>query len=140
MIVGISSDAEEDLIDGYWFYERQSPGLGDYFRSCLIADIESLFSMPGVIRCGYGDDLSRRSARTLSVLRGRPKLRYGARGAWGDDLARTLRARFGVESVVLSCFVTAESSSSIPATTTQSSPMLIASRASHQSSSRSSSE
>jgi hypothetical protein len=27
MIVDISSDAEEDLIDGYWFYERQSPGL-----------------------------------------------------------------------------------------------------------------
>ena len=42
MIVDISSDAEEDLIEGYWFYERQSPGLGDYFRSCLIADIESL--------------------------------------------------------------------------------------------------
>ena len=29
MIVDISSDAEEDLIEGYWFYERQSPGLGD---------------------------------------------------------------------------------------------------------------
>ena len=38
MTVDISSDAEEDLIEGYWFYERQSPGLGDYFRSCLIAD------------------------------------------------------------------------------------------------------
>jgi len=36
MIVDISSDAEEDLIDGYWFYERQSPGLGDYFRSVII--------------------------------------------------------------------------------------------------------
>jgi hypothetical protein len=42
---------------------------------------------------------------------GQPKLRYGARGAWGEDLARTLQARFGVELVVLSCFVTAESSS-----------------------------
>ncbi len=29
MIVDVSSDAEEDLIEGYWFYERQSPGLGD---------------------------------------------------------------------------------------------------------------
>lgn len=29
MIVSISSDAEEDLIEGYWFHERQSPGLGD---------------------------------------------------------------------------------------------------------------
>lgn len=42
MIVSISSDAEADLAEGYWFYEHQSPGLGEYFRSCLIADIESL--------------------------------------------------------------------------------------------------
>ena len=35
MIVSISSDAEADLAEGYWFYERQSPGLGDYFRSCF---------------------------------------------------------------------------------------------------------
>ena len=45
------------------------------------------------------------------IASGRPKLRYGARGAWGEDLARTLQARFGVELIVLSCFVTAESSS-----------------------------
>lgn len=45
------------------------------------------------------------------IAAGRPKLRYGARSAWSEDLARTLRARFGVELVVLSCFVTAESSS-----------------------------
>lgn len=38
----IAPDAEADIAEGYWFYERQSPGLGDYFRSCLIADIESL--------------------------------------------------------------------------------------------------
>ena len=36
MMVSISSDAEADLAEGYWFYERQSPGLGDYFRSCLM--------------------------------------------------------------------------------------------------------
>ena len=45
------------------------------------------------------------------IASGRPRLRYGARGAWGEDLARTLRAQFGVELVILSCFVTAESSS-----------------------------
>ena len=54
MIVGISSDAEEDLIEGYWFYERQSPGLGDYFRSCLIADIESLAYYGGIHASEYG--------------------------------------------------------------------------------------
>lgn len=29
MKVGISSGAEADVADGYWFYERQSLGLGD---------------------------------------------------------------------------------------------------------------
>ena len=48
MFVSISSDAEADLAEGYWFYERQSPGLGDYFRSCLIADIESLAYFGGI--------------------------------------------------------------------------------------------
>lgn len=48
MIVSISSDAEADISEGYWFYERQSPGLGDYFRSCLIADIESLAYYGGI--------------------------------------------------------------------------------------------
>ena len=41
MIVYISSDAEEDLIEGYWFYERQSIGLGDYFRSCLFVLLDN---------------------------------------------------------------------------------------------------
>ena len=45
------------------------------------------------------------------IASGRPRLRYGARGAWGEDLARALQAQFGVELVVLSCFGTAESSS-----------------------------
>ena len=55
MIVSISSDAEADLAEGYWFYERQSPGLGDYFRSCLIADLDSLSYYGGIheIALGY---------------------------------------------------------------------------------------
>ena len=47
------------------------------------------------------------------IAAGQPKLRYGARGAWGDDLARTLQALFGVELIVLSCLTDAESSSFI---------------------------
>jgi plasmid stabilization system protein ParE len=54
MIVEISSDAEADLVEGYWFYERQSPGLGGYFRSCLIADIESLAYYGGIHEVEYG--------------------------------------------------------------------------------------
>jgi plasmid stabilization system protein ParE len=62
MTVNISSDAEEDLIHGYWFYERQAIGLGDYFRSCLIADIESLSYYGGIheIEFGFHRALSRR--------------------------------------------------------------------------------
>jgi hypothetical protein len=54
MTVFISSDAEEDLVNGYWFYERQSLGLGGYFRSCLIADIDSLAYYGGIHACQYG--------------------------------------------------------------------------------------
>lgn len=54
MIVGISSDAEANLAEGYWFYERQSPGLGDYFRSCLIADIDSLSNYGGIHEIALG--------------------------------------------------------------------------------------
>lgn len=62
MTIDISSDAEEDLVEGYWFYERQSPGLGDYFRSCLIADIESLAYYGGIhaIEFGHHRALSKR--------------------------------------------------------------------------------
>jgi len=45
------------------------------------------------------------------IASGRPKLRYAVRGAWREDLARTLQVRFGVELVVLTCFTDAESRS-----------------------------
>ena len=45
------------------------------------------------------------------IAAGRPRLRYGARGAWAEDLAQMLQAQFGVELVILSCFVTSESNS-----------------------------
>jgi hypothetical protein len=34
--------AKEDLREGYWFYEEQSSGLGDYFLDCMQADVRSL--------------------------------------------------------------------------------------------------
>jgi hypothetical protein len=54
MIVRVSSDAEADLAEGYWFYERQAFGLGDYFRSCLIADLDSLAFHGGVHQVVFG--------------------------------------------------------------------------------------
>ena len=43
------------------------------------------------------------------IAAGRLQLRYGARGAWGHDLEDTLRTKFGVEMIWVSCLVTAES-------------------------------
>jgi plasmid stabilization system protein ParE len=67
MNVHISSDAEADLIEGYWFYERQSPGLGEYFRSCLISDIESLAYHAGIheVAFDYHRSLSKRFPFTI---------------------------------------------------------------------------
>jgi len=48
MIVNIAIAAENDLADGYWFYERQHAGLGSYFRINLAADIESLALTGGI--------------------------------------------------------------------------------------------
>lgn len=48
MIILISSDAEQDIAEGFWFYEGQSPGLGNYFRSSIIADIDSLAFSGGI--------------------------------------------------------------------------------------------
>jgi plasmid stabilization system protein ParE len=42
MQISISDDAERDIENGYWFYEHQEPGVGDYFRSSISADIDSL--------------------------------------------------------------------------------------------------
>jgi plasmid stabilization system protein ParE len=46
--ISLTRLAIENLDDGFWFYENQKPGLGNYFRSCLIADIESLTLFAGI--------------------------------------------------------------------------------------------
>ena len=38
--IRISEDALQDLNEGFLFYEAQEAGLGDYFVTCLRADIE----------------------------------------------------------------------------------------------------
>lgn len=48
--IRISSDALAELNDGFLFYEQQAQGLGDYFTSCLRADIEELRVSGGVHR------------------------------------------------------------------------------------------
>lgn len=51
----ISEDALEDLQDGFWFYEAQEAGIGDYFLACLRADLEGLKITGGIHRIIYKD-------------------------------------------------------------------------------------
>ena len=62
MPLRILDSAEKDLEEGYYFYERQSSGLGAYFLDSLYADIDSLLFFAG-IHCkvfGHHRLLSRR--------------------------------------------------------------------------------
>jgi len=42
MRIKILDEAEQDLIDGFYFYEAQGQGIGDYFLDSLSSDIDSL--------------------------------------------------------------------------------------------------
>lgn len=48
MTIRILDEAEQDLIDGYFFYEKQQRGLGDYFIDSLYSDIDSLLLYAGI--------------------------------------------------------------------------------------------
>lgn len=47
MRVEILDKAEDDLVNGFAFYEEQREGLGTYFRACLFRDIDSLRMLGG---------------------------------------------------------------------------------------------
>lgn len=53
--VQISEDAHQDLNEGFLFYEAQEAGLGDYFITCLRADIDRLKVSGGIHRIIYAD-------------------------------------------------------------------------------------
>ena len=55
MRIRISDEALWDLNDGFQFYDAQQSGLGDYFVSCLRADIDGLRTTAGVHRVVYRD-------------------------------------------------------------------------------------
>ena len=85
MIVNISNDAEADIREGYCFYEEQNDGLGDYFRDCIIADIDSLAFYGGIheVSCGYHRKLASRfpsQSTTRSTGKPRLSLRYSMLG------------------------------------------------------------
>jgi len=54
MKIRILDRAEDDLVEGHAFYERQEPGIGDYFLSSLYSDIDSLRLYGGIHRIVHG--------------------------------------------------------------------------------------
>lgn len=47
MNINILEEAKQDLVDGFYFYESQSSGLGNYFHDSLFSDIDSLMVSAG---------------------------------------------------------------------------------------------
>jgi plasmid stabilization system protein ParE len=62
MNILILDEAEQDLIDGFRFYETREEGLGDYFLNSLFSDIDSLHLYAGIhpVHFGYYRLLSKR--------------------------------------------------------------------------------
>ncbi|CAG1020662.1 hypothetical protein DOJK_00496 [Patescibacteria group bacterium] len=54
MKIKILASASQDLIDGYWFYEKQAEGLGLYFLDSLFSDIDSLIINAGIHPLYFG--------------------------------------------------------------------------------------
>ena len=54
MKIKILSSASQDLIDGYWFYEKQAERLGTYFLDSLFSDIDSLIINAGIHPLHFG--------------------------------------------------------------------------------------
>lgn len=48
MKIKLSTIAENDLVNGFWFYGNQESGIGEYFRSSVKADIDSLKVFAGI--------------------------------------------------------------------------------------------
>lgn len=54
MRIEILDEAEQDLINGFSFYQRQQQGLGHYFLDSLFSDLESLKVYAGAHPIHYG--------------------------------------------------------------------------------------
>lgn len=62
MRIEVLDEAQDDLIQGFRFYEGREVGLGSYFLDCLFSDIDFLRLHAGVHRvdCGFHRSLSKR--------------------------------------------------------------------------------
>ena len=49
--------ARQDLVDGYYLYQKQADGIGTYFLESIVSDIDSLIDHAGI--SGQRTELSR---------------------------------------------------------------------------------
>jgi len=54
MRIEVLDSAQQDLVAGYAFYERQAHGLGAYFLDSLFSDIDSLRLFAGIHAVYFG--------------------------------------------------------------------------------------
>ena len=54
MKIEILDEAQQDLIEGFHFYESRETGVGSYFLDCLFSDIDSLLLFAGIHQVVYG--------------------------------------------------------------------------------------
>jgi hypothetical protein len=52
--IEILDEAQEDLMEGFRFYEERTVGLGSYFLDCLFSDIDSLLLYAGIHQTVFG--------------------------------------------------------------------------------------
>jgi len=52
--IEILDHAQEDLIEGFRFYEKREIGVGSYFLDCLFSDIDALVLFAGIHQIVYG--------------------------------------------------------------------------------------
>ena len=55
MKIKLLSAAKSDIKKGYYFYENQASGLGDYFLDSIYNDIDSLLQYHGIHPIKFGD-------------------------------------------------------------------------------------
>ena len=48
MKISILESARIDLVNGFYFYEKQAEGIGTYFLESIYSDIESLVDNAGI--------------------------------------------------------------------------------------------
>jgi hypothetical protein len=52
--IRLLDSAKDDLRNGWLFYERQIPGLGDRFLAAIEADVRALSIYGGILDCRRG--------------------------------------------------------------------------------------